>query len=157
MLTTLEAFKPGSTDSNKKLGASLSSSFTKHLYANTGVRWSENIDLYNGIKFPFFAASLNLTDWSTAQIQQSYHSINNTIYIHTFLFMFFFNGHFYLFKIRTNIQYMWERERERDTWWGRREGGAFESTEAIGRSVEEREGESFAAEMQRRERTGRES
>lgn len=67
-LTTLEAFKPGSTDSKRKLGASLSSSFTKHRYASTGVKWSENMGLNSGIKFPCLAASLNLTEWSTAAI-----------------------------------------------------------------------------------------
>lgn len=58
-LTTFETRTPGSTDSNKKLGASLSSSWTKHRYATTGVRWSENMQRYKGTKFALLEASLN--------------------------------------------------------------------------------------------------
>lgn len=69
-LTTLEARKPGSTDSNRKLGASLSSSLTKDRYASTGVRWSEKMYLYRGTKFDFSDASLNFVDWSTAYFRR---------------------------------------------------------------------------------------
>lgn len=64
VLTMLEIW-PGSTDSKRKLGASLSSSLTRHRYASTGVRWSENMQRKRGMTFPFLEASRNFWALST--------------------------------------------------------------------------------------------
>lgn len=52
----LTARIPSSTDSSRKLGASLSSPLTRHLYARTGVSWSEKMRRNMGTRLPRSAA-----------------------------------------------------------------------------------------------------
>lgn len=68
LVTTLDTcFNPGSTDSNKQLGTSLSSPFTKQRYTVSGVKWPPegNTPVQRNQIPPCFAASLNLLQWST--------------------------------------------------------------------------------------------
>ena len=59
VLTHLPWVSPLTTDSNRKLGASMSPSGTRQRYASTGVSWSENTRLMIGYRFAFvFAAAV---------------------------------------------------------------------------------------------------
>ena len=54
----LPCVSPLTTDSSRKLGASISPSFTRQRYASTGVSWSENTRRHKGMTLaPVFAAA----------------------------------------------------------------------------------------------------